>query len=164
MNERCLMKNKLMFLGIPFFFLFYSCTYPDLEYRSRYVSISTDSKSYECNQRITIFISRNFSNIKGESAGVFSVFKKNENSSYFIYPTYTFSSDDFGTDCFFKSENSCVFLTNLTDLRQKKKFYFSIPDSGDYRITLTFSAPEQWDNSTYMKYGEQYYVDFSVSD
>ena len=43
-----------------------------------------------------------------------------------------------------------------------KKFYFNIASSGDYKITLCFSAPDQYYDSDFMNYGYQDYVDFSV--
>ena len=152
------MKNKLLLLLIPLFLIFVSCTTdPTYEYRHRIVALSSDAKSYKCNQNITLTLSRSQKKLSGQTGGVLSIYKKNSNNGYALYPDYTIDSDD--SELMKKGDASCVFLIDLEKLDARNHFYLSIPDAGDYKVTMSLFKTADYD-----LYEEQYYVEFSVTE
>ena len=149
------MKNKLSLLLIPLLLIFVSCTDGELSgvFYSRVTTLSSDAKSYKCNQEITLTLSRTH-DYMGEAGGVFSVYKKNANNGYDLYSDYEVISEEAEIT---KCDTSCIFLIDLENLENKNHFKFTIPDAGEYIITLSLfkSVYENLDE-------EQNYVCISV--
>lgn len=150
------MKNKKFIFLIPLFLIFVSCTDYAYSYRSRVLALSSDDKSYECNQKITLSIAASKKSLNEQASGAFSVYKKNADNGYDLYSNYKITSNDVELT---KGDTTCIFLIDLGKLESKTKIYFSIPDAGEYKITMSLFR-----STGYWVYDEQYYVEFVVTE